>query len=188
MPVSTIAVSAAAIRTGLNGTGLRRAGRPAPEAESAPLSIASHETSARSRRRPARRRRDRRRADPPLDVRDVVSLRQHDLEQVGLPFGGVVALQVLADEARLRPHDAVGPRIEVGAAVEHLDADRVFLQALLRAVERAGDHIFEEAGAIAGRAELAALEDARKVRQHFRAARHGLIVRGLIRVSVSVID
>jgi hypothetical protein len=102
---------------------------------------------------------------------DVVSLRQHDFELVALPFRGVVTLEVLADEPRLRPHDAVGPRIEIRAPVEHVDADRVFLQALLRAVQRSGDHVFEETGAIAGRAELAALEDARQVRQHLGAVR-----------------
>src|SRR6185295_4220187 len=76
---------------------------------------------------------------------DVVATRR-DLypDGVARSFARVVGRQFRAQAASLDADDRVEARVEGGAALEHLDADRVFLQALRPARPALLDHVAQE--------------------------------------------
>ena len=86
---------------------------------------------------------------------------------------GIIALHGAPQPRRLHAHDWIGLRIEVFAALEGFDADRIALDAGAVPCERGLDHEAQERHQLRRGAEILARHDARKLGAHLIRARHG---------------
>ena len=71
----------------------------------------------------------------PAERRDIAAARQVDADGVVGTEAGVIAVDSPPQPRRLDPHDRIELRIEFGVAAQHVDADRIGLDAVALALQ-----------------------------------------------------
>ncbi len=101
----------------------------------------------------------------------VGAARQLDPHRIRCAFARVVLDEAPAQPSRLDAHQCIGLRVEIGGAPEHLDADRIALQALAGAGQRLLDDEAQEIRRSFGLLKTTARKDALERGVYFARAR-----------------
>src|SRR2546423_14712495 len=79
------------------------------------------------------------------ELDEIATLREFNSDCIIRTFGSIILLELDPEVSGLHPHDVVGVRFEIGAAIENLDSESVLFETVSGSIERVRDQESQEA-------------------------------------------